>query len=63
MDDLTKEVKALKDSDQFNTNMHDFDWDTYVCNYTLGIRKFILKETPENVSEARNRLLMYVGYC
>ncbi|XP_076235260.1 putative fatty acyl-CoA reductase CG5065 [Calliopsis andreniformis] len=58
MDALTKEVKALKDGDHFNTDMHGFDWDTYVRHYTLGIRKFILKETPESIREARNRLVM-----
>ena len=58
MDDLTKKVKTLNDSSRFNTDMHGFDWDTYTCNYTLGIRKYILNETMENISKARRRLFI-----
>ncbi|XP_076687159.1 putative fatty acyl-CoA reductase CG5065 [Andrena cerasifolii] len=58
MDDLSKKVKGLNDSSRFNIDMHGFDWDTYVRSYTLGIRKYILKETTETISKARNRLLI-----
>ena len=58
MDDLSKKVKTLDDSSRFNTDMHSIDWDTYTCNYMLGIRKYILNETMETIGKARTRLLM-----
>ena len=58
MDDLSKKVKALNDSSRFNTDMHGFDWDTYVRIYTLGVRKYIQNETTEAISKARRRLLI-----
>lgn len=58
MHDLTKKVKALKDSSNFNTDMDNLDWDTYLHDYVLGIRKFILNENLEAANTSRNRLLI-----
>ena len=58
MDDLSKKVKALNDSSSFNTDMHGIDWDTYFRIYTLGIRKYILNETMENIGKTRRRLFI-----
>ena len=58
MNDLSKKVKALNDSSRFNTDMHGFDLETYGRNYMLGIRKYILNESLENISKARRRLLI-----
>lgn len=29
------------------------DWDSYLCNYILGARHFLLKEKPETLPKAR----------
>ncbi|XP_076642655.1 putative fatty acyl-CoA reductase CG5065 isoform X2 [Halictus rubicundus] len=47
MDDLATKVKALKDSDNFNTDMGNHDWDDFICDYVLGIRKFIMHDNSE----------------
>lgn len=58
MNDLSKKVKALKDCDNFNVDMQNLNWDTYFHNYTTGIKKYILNENPETLSNARSRLLL-----
>lgn len=60
MNDLTKKVKALKDCNNFTVDMQHLNWDTYVHDYTAGIKKYILNENPETLKTARSRL--YVLY-
>ncbi|KAM3955188.1 LOW QUALITY PROTEIN: fatty acyl-CoA reductase 2-like, partial [Aphomia sociella] len=33
-----------------------FNWETYIGAYMLGIRRFILKDTPESLPNARTKL-------
>lgn len=57
MRELTKAIKESNDSGCFNVDIGTLDWDTYVHRYMLGIRKYILKDGPDTLSKARNRLL------
>ncbi|KAG7214096.1 hypothetical protein KM043_001455 [Ampulex compressa] len=57
MSDLAKKVNTTNDCDRFNVSIKNLDWDTYVRQYMLGIRKYILKDSPESMSKARSRLL------
>lgn len=54
--DLAKNVKAANDANRFNVDITTLDWDSYVHQYMLGIRKYILKDNPDTMSKARNRL-------
>lgn len=44
------------DKKKFNFNMAEVELKEYLLNYILGVRKFILKETPEDLPKARANL-------
>ncbi|XP_023287990.1 putative fatty acyl-CoA reductase CG5065 isoform X2 [Orussus abietinus] len=56
MKDLAKNVQASSDASRFNVDITSLDWDSYVHQYMLGIRKYILKDGPDTLSRARSRL-------
>lgn len=56
MNQLAKCVKLANDSNNFNVDITTLDWDAFVHKYTLGIRKYILKDNPDTLTKARNRL-------
>nr|XP_033325147.1 putative fatty acyl-CoA reductase CG5065 [Megalopta genalis]XP_033325149.1 putative fatty acyl-CoA reductase CG5065 [Megalopta genalis] len=56
MEELTDKVKALKDSDNFDTNMSHHNWDTFVRDFVLGIRKYLLNDDPEIDNKLQSRL-------
>ncbi|XP_015117036.1 putative fatty acyl-CoA reductase CG5065 [Diachasma alloeum] len=52
-------IRTLKTSDscsKFNVDIATLDWDTYFRAYILGIREYILKDCPDTLTNARNRL-------
>ncbi|XP_074109524.1 putative fatty acyl-CoA reductase CG5065 [Cotesia typhae] len=53
---LSECVKTVTDSSNFNVDIKTLDWSTYVHGYILGIRKYILKDELETLTQARNRL-------
>lgn len=58
-DNMTKLVKFVRESEDcnnFDVNIRNIDWDVYVHQYMLGIRKYILKDNLDTLSNARNRL-------
>ncbi|KAM0734055.1 putative fatty acyl-CoA reductase [Formica fusca] len=58
-DNMTKLVKFVKASghcNDFNVDIKSLDWDTYLHQYMLGIRKYILKDNPDTLNNARSRL-------
>ncbi|CAK9831533.1 Putative fatty acyl-CoA reductase CG5065 [Anthophora retusa] len=59
MNDLMKKVKLLKDCDNFNVDIRDLEWDSYIEDYLSGIKKYVLNETPDSSNTARSRLLMF----
>lgn len=56
MMELMRSVKDTSDSKTFNVDIASMDWDSYLHQYMLGIRKYILKDSPDTLTKARNRL-------
>ncbi|CAB0014994.1 unnamed protein product [Nesidiocoris tenuis] len=48
---LTKEDRLI-----FKTDITQLDWDGYIYLYLLGIRKFVMKDTPETLPAALKKL-------
>lgn len=40
----------------FNFNVNEVNWPKYVEEYWLGVRKFVLKEDPNNLPVAHKHL-------
>lgn len=56
MQQLAKSVKAANDANNFNVDITTLDWDNYVQQYMLGIRKYILNDSPDTLTNARSRI-------
>ncbi|KAL3270689.1 hypothetical protein HHI36_021217 [Cryptolaemus montrouzieri] len=57
--------KVLCESDrkEYNFNVAKIDWERYIENYVLGIRKYIFKEDIDSLPQARkNMLRLYWTY-
>ncbi|XP_014233671.1 fatty acyl-CoA reductase 1-like isoform X1 [Trichogramma pretiosum] len=56
-------IKSVKGSivdggkSRFNVDLSQLDWEAYVQRYVLGIRKYVLKDTPETIGRAKSKLL------
>lgn len=48
-----KENMSAKDQEMFYFSVEDIDWNSYLGNYILGARHFLLKEKPETLPKAR----------
>jgi fatty acyl-CoA reductase len=57
-DNFQSLYKELNDVDKkkFNFNFVEVQFKDFIRNYILGIRKYILKEKPEDLQKARNNL-------
>lgn len=55
-------VKCIKNSvvdggtTPYNVDITNLDWETYVRQYVLGIRKYVLKDSPDTLGKARSKL-------
>lgn len=62
VENMKELVKCIKNSvvdgstPRYNVDMTNVDWDTYVNQYVLGIRKYVLKDTPDTLNKARSKL-------
>ncbi|KAL0122041.1 hypothetical protein PUN28_007080 [Cardiocondyla obscurior] len=56
MIELIKIVNESKEKDQFDLDIKNMDWDVYLHQYMLGIRKYILKDNLDTLKHARNKL-------
>jgi len=54
---LVKFVKASEECSNFDVDIKNVDWDIYLHQYMLGIRKYILKDNLDTLSNAKSRLL------
>lgn len=45
-----------RDRELFDADLGAIDWDTYLCDYELGIRQYLLKDPMETLPAARQRL-------
>lgn len=53
---LAANVRSMKDGNEFTCDMSNMDWDNYVANYMLGIRKYVLKDGLESMEQARSKV-------
>lgn len=53
---LHNEASAASDGNAFAHWPGQFNWDSYIGSYMLGIRRFILKDTTESLPQARSKL-------
>ncbi|XP_032686128.1 putative fatty acyl-CoA reductase CG5065 isoform X2 [Odontomachus brunneus] len=56
MIELIKFVTASENCSDFNLDFRNLDWDKYLRQYMLGIRKHILRDDLDTLNKARNRL-------
>ena len=49
-----------EDRQTFMFDVKQIDWPSYLENYILGIRQFILKESPESLPAARSHIARLV---
>ncbi|KAG5327607.1 FACR1 reductase, partial [Pseudoatta argentina] len=54
---LVKFVKTSEECSNFDVDIRNIDWDIYLHQYILGIRKYILKDNLDTLSNAKSRLL------
>lgn len=54
--DLIAEVSDCKDGDQFAVDIRSLNWDAYIKQYILGIRKYVLKDDNTSLASARRKL-------
>ncbi|XP_014209655.1 putative fatty acyl-CoA reductase CG5065 [Copidosoma floridanum] len=60
MKELTKSIKSSTvdgGAPRFNVDITNMDWELYVNQYVLGIRKYVLKDGPDSLDGARSKLL------
>ncbi|XP_011495398.1 PREDICTED: putative fatty acyl-CoA reductase CG5065 [Ceratosolen solmsi marchali] len=61
-ENMKKLVKCIKSSVvdgstmRYNIDITNLDWESYVKQYVLGIRKYVLKDTPDSLSKAKSKL-------
>lgn len=58
--DMINKVNTFEDGNLVKLNLQDMDWKKYTANYLAGIKKFILKEDPQSINTAPQRLSMYI---
>lgn len=59
MKDLAKCIKSSVvdgSTPRYNVDITNLDWETYVHQYVLGIRKYVLKDSPDTLGKARSKL-------
>lgn len=56
VNELVAEVAKVEDSSAFNCDVRTLDWDAYLKNCVLGIRKNVLKDDISSMISARKSL-------
>lgn len=56
---LHNEASVASDASTFAHWPGEFNWESYIGSYMLGIRRFILKDSTESLPQARNKLKRY----
>lgn len=47
-----------KDKDMFNFRLDGMDWDSFIQDYVLGTRKYVLKQSPSSLPTCRRKLFL-----
>ena len=45
-----------EDQKEYNFDVRQVDWDSYLFDYVMGIKKYLLKENLENLERSRAHL-------
>lgn len=53
---LQEAMEHPYDREVFNVDITGLDWDSYIRQYMLGIRKYILKDSIETIPIAQKKL-------
>ena len=53
---LNKDIADTNDRSMFAVDITQVQWDDYVKNYLIGLRKFVLKDNLESLPRARTKL-------
>ena len=55
-------MKELNETDTqiFNFDISDINWKTYIEEYCLGTKKFLMKEDMSNINACRRNLKRYL---
>lgn len=56
MKELMQFINESEDCKNFDVDIRKMDWDKYLHQYMLGIRKYILKDNEDTLNKARSRL-------
>lgn len=56
------EMMTGKDREVFNFDVRLIDWDDWVKSYVAGMRRFILRESPDTIPQARASLQRYTHF-
>lgn len=65
-DNMKELCQYVKDSvvdggtSPYNVDISNLNWESYVNQYVLGIRKYVLKDSPDTISKARSKLYKLV---
>lgn len=51
--ELTQEINMTNEHDEYMCDATKINWDEYLKNYVLGIRKYILKDDLTTIVAAR----------
>lgn len=57
---LLNEIQLTEDGQEFQCDVKKLDWDSYLKDYVIGIRKYILKDTDATLASARRMVTTYV---
>lgn len=53
---LQQSMEYSIDRDTFMVDISTLNWDTYIKNYMVGIRKYVLKDPMETIPSAQKKL-------
>ncbi|KAL0280989.1 UNVERIFIED_CONTAM: hypothetical protein PYX00_002125 [Menopon gallinae] len=53
---LNQEILRHSDKVEFNIDVGKIDWDDYIKNYVMGLRKYVLKDADNTLGSARKKL-------
>lgn len=54
--ELLQELHGAKDGAEFRMDISTMNWDEYIRNYMLGIRKYVLKDDNGTLGNARKQI-------
>ena len=56
------EEMSVEDRRVFNFDVREINWESYVTNYILGARRFLLKDNIQTLQIARRNLSRYCTF-